>query len=72
MGSNRVKSNIAIAILDKWRIWTISHFKAKVGNPANVRDAEKSPKNDEEYINKENIENCQFYQEYYMKLIIWF
>ena len=29
MGSNREKSNIAIAILDKWRIWTypISPFK---------------------------------------------
>ena len=28
MGSNRENSNIAIAILDKWRIWTysISHF----------------------------------------------
>ena len=29
MGSNREKSNIAIAILDRWRIWAypISHFK---------------------------------------------
>ena len=31
MGSNREKLNIAIAILDKWRIWTypISHFNDK-------------------------------------------
>ena len=31
MGSNRQKSNIGIAILDKWRIWTypISPFKKK-------------------------------------------
>ena len=40
MGSNREKSNIAIAILDKWRILTnpISHFKG--GNKSHTSERE--------------------------------